>query len=56
MISTIAARQSYRRFELFGVALISKEDNSSDDLSKVNDKGKLEHLMKIGIDATLVQQ
>lgn len=56
MIYIIAACHSYRRSKIFGIAMIRGEDNPPECLSKVICNGKLEHLMKIGVDGTPAQQ
>lgn len=54
MVDIMAARQSYRRFEITRVGLVKCVDNRADGLSKINDNVALDRLLDLFVDKTPV--
>lgn len=56
IIDVHSARQSYRCFELFEVALVCEEDDVSNSLNNAKKNPKLKPLISLGVDGTQMQQ
>lgn len=56
MVDILAARQSYRRFEIEGVAVVPGDVSPADALSKAKGNDALDRLMATSVDETPVEQ
>lgn len=56
MIDILSARQSYKRFEISAIGLVTGLSNPADGLSKIGGNGALQKILETGMDETPVEQ